>query len=315
MKNSVDIIIVNYNTQEYLKDLIRSIKRHTRYPYRLIIIDNKSTDNSKDYLDQIKARGVKVIYNQSNLGTSKAWNQGIKLGSGKYIMILNPDTRVTPNWLTRLIAYAEEDEKIAIVGTKQVNQNNMIVHAGVIEKNGQAIARGIGEKDHPGKFNKPVDCLHICGACLLIKRKHIPVLGYFDERYFLYAEETDYCRHARLVGFRVICTPVTITHFTEGSPLNRNKRHQMHMKSVDLYNQKWANPDKVLLDTLTSPQVLKRGELIRSQEPTVYFLLNQIKYPIPSEEVFHKLNFRWEDIKHISQQKIDQIPTGTVLYI
>lgn len=239
MNDSVDIIIVNYNTRNYLEKCIHSIEEHTDYPYKLILIDNDSTDGSKWYLNHLREKGYAVYLNNHNLGCAKAWNQGIRKGHGKYILFLNPDTLVTPGWLSAMVRCAESDERIAVVGNKQVNGNGVILHAGVVEENGCAVYRGVGEKDHPDRYNQMVDCIDVCGACYLIKRENLPKIGYFDERFFLYAEETDYSFRARALGFRVVYWPHTIVHFKDGSPISYAERERIHRQSCQQFDEKW----------------------------------------------------------------------------
>lgn len=239
MNEHVDIVIVNYNTLGYLKKCLASIKDCTRYPYHLIIIDNQSTDGSKLYLKRLSQQGVQVIINQKNLGCAKAWNQGIRKSSGKYILFLNPDTLVTRGWLKTMVACSEDDSQIAVVGNKQVNERGLIMHAGVLEKEGKAFMRGVGERDSPEKYNHICDCLDVCGACYLIKRRWIERIGYFDEQFFLYAEETDYSMRVRALGLRVVYCPVKIIHFGQGAPINPSLRRKIHQQSCQLFDQKW----------------------------------------------------------------------------
>ncbi|AZR72016.1 hypothetical protein BBF96_00500 [Anoxybacter fermentans] len=239
MKEYADIVVVNYNTRSFLEGCIKSIKEYTHYPYHLIIIDNNSRDGSRAFIDKLQQKGATVIYNQKNLGCAKAWNQGIRSGKGKYIVFLNPDTLVTPGWLTKMVACAESDKRIAVVGNKQINANGIIIHAGVVEKDGQAIYRGVGEKDDPGKFDQVCDCIDVCGACYLIKREYISKIGYFDERFFMYAEETDYSFRARALGLRVVYCPVTIVHFKDGAPISFKQRQRIHQRSCRLFKKKW----------------------------------------------------------------------------
>ncbi len=240
MNNYVDIIIVNYNTLKYLKNCLESIKTQTTYPYRLLIIDNNSQDGSKAFLKSLNQGDVSVILNGQNLGCAKAWNQGIKMSKGKYILFLNPDTIVNSGWLTSMVECAESDSQIAVVGNKQVNEYGRIIHAGVVYENGTLVYRGYGEQNDSNKYNQVWDCVDVCGACYLIKRSIIQKIGLFDERFFMYAEETDYSYRAREKGFRVVYCPVTIIHYKDGSPISDQKRQTLHMRSRKLFEQKWG---------------------------------------------------------------------------
>lgn len=239
MQEYVDIIIVNYNTCKFLQDCVKSLEQHTDYPYRLLIIDNNSKDGSREYLKSLQKQGVQVVYNEENTGCAKAWNQGIKLSSGKYLLFLNPDTLLSPGWLTHMVACAESDERIAVVGNKQVTPEGIILHAGLVEENGLAYFRGEGERDAVGKFAEVSDCLDVCGACYLVKRSCFEQIGLFDEQFFLYAEETDFSHRVRLAGFRVVYCPVTIIHYKDGAPISQAERWKIHQKSCQLFDAKW----------------------------------------------------------------------------
>jgi GT2 family glycosyltransferase len=236
-KLSVDIIIVNYNTQKYLKNCLNSIYQNTEYPFNIIIVDNNSTDGSRQYLKNLK--NIKTIINTKNIGCAAGWNMGIKEGNNKYIVLLNPDTIVTPGWLYPLVKTAVSDPKISIIGTKHVNANEIVIHAGVIKENNKLINRS-GVRDNPGIFSNSIDIEAVFGACFMIKRDLIPVLGLFDERYFLYAEESDYCINARKKGYRIVYCPSKIYHFERGAPMNPENRHFYHKKSIELLNKKWG---------------------------------------------------------------------------
>lgn len=313
MLNHVDIIIVNYNTAVFLERCLKNIKKNTFYPYKLIIIDNQSTDNSKRYLKKLQTQRIQVIYNQKNLGTSKAWNQGIKAGHSKYILVLNPDTLVPKGWLKKLVACAESDSQIAVVGAKLVNKDGIITHAGIVEKNGQRYGEGLGERDNPNKYAQIRDCLTVCGACYLIKRANLKHIGYFDEKYFMYTEETDYSFRARLLGYRVVRCPLTIIHFGEGSPLDQTKRRQIHQQSLKYFREKWAHAEKI--KKILAPQILKTKNLIKGERAAVYFLYDGQKHLIPNKDIFFRLGFKWQDVKVIPQRQVDQIPRGIIIYI
>ncbi len=314
MDDKVDIIIVNYNTCSFLKKCVDSILKHTNYPYRLIVIDNNSKDDNKKYLSQLKHKGFTVVFNNENYGSSKAWNQGIRLGQGKYILFLNPDTLVTSGWLGKMVHCAKSDPKIAVVGAKQIDQNGNIIYAGVIEKDNKYIFRGRGEKDHPHKYNQICECITVSGACYMIKRENIPKIGYFDERFFLYAEESDYSYRTRLLGFKIVYCPVTIIHYKEGAPISNKERRDLRLKSDKIYQEKWAG-SKELRKLLISPQVLENAQHIKSDKPSVYLVYNNKKHHIPNRDIFNRLNLSWENVKILPQEEVDTIPTGLTIWI
>lgn len=237
--NHADIVMISYNSLRFLPAFFHFIKSKTRYPYQLFVFDNMSTDGSRAYLERIKkvdsiSPRMKLILNPQNFGVSKVWNRGISLGNAPYIVFLNPDIKLTPNWLERMVACAERHPEAGIVGVKILNYNGTIAHAGRIGR-----VRGSGEKNTTGKYSQEIKVHGIQGSCFLIKRSIIPVIGKFDERFFVYGEEDDYCLRARKAGFSVMYCPVPVYHYHEGSSVPTERRLELRMTSNQLFKHKW----------------------------------------------------------------------------
>ncbi|MDI3547848.1 MAG: hypothetical protein PWR10_1500 [Halanaerobiales bacterium] len=241
-KELIDLVITNYNTRDYLEKCITSIKKYTDLSYRLIVVDNGSTDGSLEYLRRLS--NIELIENKENLGYAGACNQGILAGDGDFIVLLNSDIEVTEGWIQPLIETARE-EGVAVVGPKLINKNNEIVGAGVTRLD-DALPRGWKQKDGPGVFGDKEDVISVGGACYLIKRELLPVLGLFDEGYFFYFEELDYSLRAREKGYRVVyCPEAKIYHHHEGSLTpgdyeGRLQRNKYFSASKRRFLGKWA---------------------------------------------------------------------------
>jgi GT2 family glycosyltransferase len=235
-----DIVIVNFNTKKYLDDCLQSIRKFTgpKNSYRIWVIDNGSTDGSASLIKA--AEGITGIFNRENRGYGRACNQGIRAGTGDYIFLLNSDTQVTSGWLLPLIQTLASDPKIAITGPKLVNPEKRLVGAGVIGTNAHPIIRGWGEPDEPGRFDQPLKCVSVCGACMGIKRQLLPQLGLFDEHYFHYYEETDYCYNARFRGFKIVyCPDSTVIHRVFGSCRDLRVLNRYFSESRAYFHTKW----------------------------------------------------------------------------
>ncbi len=237
----VDLVIINYNTLSYLKDCIKSIKDNTDIPYQIIVVDNGSKDGSKEYLR--KEQDIKFIDNQTNYGYARACNQGIYAGQGEYIVLLNSDIVVTEGWLEPLIKIAEGKD-VAVVGPKMVNKEGLIVGVGV-DSLTDFHPRGWKETDGPGVYDQVEEVISVGGACYLIKRSLLPILGLFDEGYFFYFEELDYSLRAREKGYKVFyCPDSKIIHHHEGSLLPEDtegklKRNKYFNESRKRFYIKW----------------------------------------------------------------------------
>ena len=238
----IDLIIVNYNTLPHLKSCLTSIQKFTRQPHQVMVIDNNSTDGSKEFLQELN--GVKVIANEQNLGYARACNQGILHGNSKYLALLNSDIEVKEGWLEPLLTVLAEED-VAVVGPKMINKEGYIVGAGVDQINDSYWPRGWMEKEEPGVFDQQEDLISVGGACYLLKRDLLPVLGLFDEEYFFYFEELDYSLRAREKGYRVVYCPQSVVyHHHEGTLdlenfLERLKRNRYFIESKKRFQRKW----------------------------------------------------------------------------
>jgi hypothetical protein len=203
----LDLVIVNYRTAAMTAECVRSFLEWTELDHTLTVVDNGSGDGSAEMLSRTFPQ-VRVLANPANLGYAKACNLGALAGQGDHLIFLNSDVLALPGWDRPLVACLEGDARIAVAGPKLVNAQNLIVGAGVVGTNAQPVIRGWQEPDR-GQYDQPTDCLSVCGAAYAIKRRLIPVLGLFDERYFFYYEEADYSYHAREMGCRVVYCPAS----------------------------------------------------------------------------------------------------------
>jgi GT2 family glycosyltransferase len=235
-----DLIIVNYNTKKYLSLCLKSIKDFTGAAsnYRVWVIDNASQDGSAAYIQSIP--GIRRIFNRKNLGYGAACNQGILRGQGQYLVLLNSDIQVTPGWLPPLIKIFQDDPQIALVGPRLITPDGFIAGAGVVGTYTHPVIRGWGEPDEVWRYNKIQDVISISGCCMLLRRDLLKVLGLFDEQYFHYFEETDYCYRARRHGYKVIyCPDSVVIHHINGSCRNLTRLNYYYLAAKKRFYQKW----------------------------------------------------------------------------
>lgn len=236
----VDIVIINFNAKRYLEQCLNSIKCFTPVTdCRIWVVDNASTDGSQNLIKS--KHWVYGIFNTRNMGYAKACNQGIRQGNGKYIFLFNNDIKVTVGWLPPLIKTLGSSPQIAVVGPRLVNPMGFLVGVGVMGTNAHPVLRGWGEPDNPESYRIPCECLSVCGACFGIKRELIPSLGLFDEHYFHYFEETDYCFNARYHGYKVIyCPDSKVIHQVNGSCRNYKILNRYFEEGKQYFQKKWS---------------------------------------------------------------------------
>ncbi|MHB8171344.1 MAG: glycosyltransferase family 2 protein [Thermincolia bacterium] len=222
MSGLTSIIILAWNQLEYTKLCLNSIFRHTSPSYQLILVDNGSTDGTTQFFRTLennnltatfRPQNITVIYNQKNLGFPAGVNQGIKKAQGDYLLLLNNDTIVTPNWLKNLLNCLTSCPFIGLVGPRS-NFAAVTGLDGLVLNNPEEIevfARQFNQPD-PDKWF-PVEWLP--GFCLLIKKQALDTIGLLDEKFeYGFMEDVDLGRRANQAGFVNMCAGDTfVYHF------------------------------------------------------------------------------------------------------
>jgi GT2 family glycosyltransferase len=193
-KPFVSIIILNYNASQYLEACISTVM-DTNLSSEVIVVDNASKDGSVDLLKTLKDKygQLKVIFLSKNVGFSVGNNIGSKYAHGKYLLFLNPDTFVDPDWLEGLVMVLDADETIGAAQPKMLMPNKIIDSAGgFMTPLGLAWCRGYNERDN-NQYNEITDIFFAKGAALMVRKSIFDRVGKFDPLFFFYYEETDLC--------------------------------------------------------------------------------------------------------------------------
>ena len=235
------IILVTRNGLEVTRRCLESIRKHTSRPYEVIVVDNGSTDGTPEFLQQQK--DVRVILNRENRGFAAANNQGIQMARGRYIVLLNNDTVVTPGWLEGLQRAANLSPQVGLVGpvTNFVYQPSQLVETGYRSlEEMEPFALQWREKNR----NQYQTTVKLVGFCLLIKREVVEKVGLLDEKFGLgNFEDDDYCIRARLAGFDLIIAREVFIHHEGSYSFRKNKvdyRANMR-KNLEYFKQKWRD--------------------------------------------------------------------------
>jgi len=214
----LSIIIISYNTKRELKDCLQSIYQEKDVNFEVIVADNHSIDSSAGMVRE-NFSNVNLIENKENVGFARAVNQGLRIAKGEFILLLNPDTKVTDGAIKTLVDFAKNQKDVGAVGPKLLNPDSLSQPSCYnLPSIKNAIAEyWFGKKGSYEKFipdsQKPVEVEAIVGAAMLIPKKAIEEVGHFDERYFMYFEDLNWCRRAKIKGLKIFWHPgASIVH-------------------------------------------------------------------------------------------------------
>ena len=216
----VSILIVNYNGAEVLNDCLASLRQVTYPRFDVVVVDNASTDASADVLREHPS--VRLLQSDHNRGFAGGNNFGLPACRGKYVLLLNSDTIVTPGFLEPLVEYLHEHSQVGIVQGKMLlsrHGNALDVCGSFLTHFGFLYHYGYYKQDAQ-KYDRSYPVFSAKGACLLFRRELITDVGgyLFNEDFFCYYEETDFCHRAWLAGHEVhFVHTSTIQHLQGGT--------------------------------------------------------------------------------------------------
>jgi len=222
----LSIILVNWNSEEYLRECIASIYEWThQVSWEGIVVDNASPSGNVDSLKE-RFPEVKLIKSSKNRGFSGANNVGFGDSAGSYVLFLNPDTKLNSPAIDIMMQEVKRLPDAGVIGCKLLNADLSVQTSSIMKvpRIWNTILRvedlrlrwpklwGIGVLFSANE--KPVEVEAISGACMLMKREVFEQIGMFSEEYFMYSEDVDLCYQAILAGFKnyhVACA--TIVHY------------------------------------------------------------------------------------------------------
>mgnify|MGYP003292569965 CR=1 FL=1 len=252
-KLSLTIIIVNYNSSEYTMKCLDSIEDSVQnrcFVKNIVVVDNNS--NKEDIKDLSNRKDIQFILNHENVGFAKACNQGARLAKGDYLLFLNPDTILQTDTIEKsIISYKEmEQEGIGALGVQIRDiENNIMRTCSRFPSNFYFLMKCLGinrlilkwnqfmvEWDHMNSQN--VD--EVMGAYFLVSTKIFNELNGFDERFFVYYDEVDFCYRLVEQGYHsYFCSDTYITHDAGGTSRKvKAKRLFYEWRSRILFMQK-----------------------------------------------------------------------------
>ena len=226
----IDVIIVSYNSEKFIKSCIESIKeKATGVEYGIAVVDNASTDNSVETVKN-NFKEIKLIENKENIGFSRAVNQAIRETDSEFILLLNPDTVLVNNAIKIFRDFMKANGKAASCGGALYDDKmRPVISYGFFPSLKQIFFEEFGlrklfknyyfNKLSPGCTigegqREPIPVDYVSGASMFIRRGAAEESGYLDERYFMYYEETDLSFNLKRSGYLNMVLPeAKIIHY------------------------------------------------------------------------------------------------------
>jgi O-antigen biosynthesis protein len=241
----ISVVVLAYNNLALTKACIHSLLEYSNYPnLEIIVVDNASSDDTPAYLLTLAAdhQNIKLVLNTDNRGFAAGNNQGLKIATGDYLVILNNDTKVTPGWALTMLRHLLLDRTIGIIGpitnnignearvdTQYTNNDEMILEARHLTL---------------AKMGSAFPLRTVAFFCAMLPRHIYEKCGPLSEDFGLgFFEDDDYCRRIEALGYRIACADDVFVHHelsASFSKLTESVRQELFQKNKAVYEEKWG---------------------------------------------------------------------------
>ncbi len=231
-RKPISIVIVNWKTPKLLASCLDSVLSGDNLPHlEIFVVDNASCDGSVEMLQE-RYPGVILIANSSNVGFPKACNQAIEKASGQYILLLNPDTLVVADAISRLAGFLDSHDDCGAVGPKILNRDGSLQLACrrsfpdplAAFFRVTYLSRLFPQYPLFAKYNltyedpdKILEVDGLSGSCMMVRRTVSDQVGALDDEWFMYGEELDWCWRIKQAGYKIFYLPEAVIYHYHGA--------------------------------------------------------------------------------------------------
>lgn len=262
------IVLVTHNQLAYTRQCLDSIRRFTDRPVELIVVDNASTDGTREYLQA--AAGLRCIANASNRGFPAACNQGLAVARGRNLLLLNNDTLVTTGWLERMLSALHADPAIGLVGpTSNRVSGPQCIRADYDDACGLDGFAWEWGKAHHGEIE---DVDRLVGFCLLMRRELLDRIGGLDERFGVgMYEDDDFTLRTIVSGYRAVIAVDAFVHHFSSQTFSRSEIDVTGLLETNrrLFQEKWRGKEVGPAPSPATAPLLSLCMIVRDNERTL----------------------------------------------
>lgn len=218
--SKVSVILVTWNSSDYLDKCLSKLKDQTINDLEIIIVDNGSTDNSLDIISKYFPQ-ARIIKNETNAGFAKANNQGISVASGEYVLLLNTDCFLEENYIKLLVNYLEKNPDIAGAQGKLLRDSeSSIIDSLGIDIKITGVAKDISQGQKDPQLSKSFNVDTLCAAAAIYRRSILEEVkqgdDYFDTDFVSYYEDVDLGLRVMKFGYKLACIPTAVAYHVRG---------------------------------------------------------------------------------------------------
>ncbi|MBU6447836.1 glycosyltransferase family 2 protein [Patescibacteria group bacterium] len=280
----LSVIILSYNNSDMLRKTLQSVLRSvTGYKFEVIVVDNDSPDRSADMVEAEFGRDVRLIRNKNN-GFSAGNNVGLKQARGRYILFLNPDTEVDTNVFQECVALMDERKDIGMLGCKLIkgdgkpdhaakrrfpnpwNSFLYFLHLSRFLPKGQSYDTGNFSADEEGETDS------LSGAFMMTRREVVDKVGGWDEDFFMYGEDIEYCYRVKSAGWKVYYYPKVVTIHYKGQSSKRVSNfslYHFHKAMWIFYKKHYAKNYPFFMNWLVYLGIWARYWMLRARNSMI----------------------------------------------
>jgi GT2 family glycosyltransferase len=270
----VSLIIVTWNSEQHIRKCLESVRSHAGdLRFEIIVVDNSSRDRTVKSIQE-SSPSVTLIENQKNLGYAYANNQGIEKSTGRYVLLLNPDTEIRGNALDLMLKFLDANPNAGALGPKLLNPDGSVQPScrefpgfstllwefsglSKLSPKSRIFGRwrmGYFGFDRTGEVDQPM------GSCLMLRRETLEQVGLFDEAFAMFFNDVDLCYRIKAAGWKILFYPdAEVTHY-RGASTSKAKRKMIWLSHLAFYRffkkHKTGPGNRLLLFLLLVPLVL-----------------------------------------------------------
>lgn len=315
MEITTTVIIPNYNGLRFMDECIDALNDQTYRNFKILVVDNGSTDGSVEWLREKK---LETIFLSENTGFSGAVNIGIRAAATPYVILLNNDTRVDEYYVAEMVRTICASEKIFSVSSRMIQMYHpeLMDDAGdMYSVLGWAYQRGVGQSIE--RYRKPCRIFSACAGAAIYRRAVFDEIGYFDEMHFAYLEDLDVGYRARIAGYdNVYCPAAIVWHVGSGTSGSKYNSFKVKLAARNNIYVNYKN--------MPAPQLFINAVPIAVGVLLKYLFFKKIGYEkdyleglkegVKTAYRCKKVPYRSKDLKNYLAIELELV-VGTLLYV